>query len=282
MKRNKIIKWAVCLVLAAVITAWLIAGNILPGVTEYRISADIPESFSGFRIAQVSDLHNAEFGEGNSRLLNLLAEAKPDIIVITGDLIDSRRTNIQVALDFAEQAVEIAPCYYVTGNHESRIRKFDELEAGLREAGVTVLRNEAVFLERGGERIRLIGLDDCTFFPGSNGNETVLAMEDMLQTLTGEEYTVLLSHRPELIGIYGRNAVDLVLSGHAHGGQFRIPFVGGLYAPDQGFLPEYDCGLYVSGSVTMAVSRGLGNSAFPLRLNNPPELVVVTLTTQEE
>lgn len=282
MERKKIIKWSIRLALAVLLVIWLITGNILPGVTEYEISATIPESFSGFRIAQVSDLHNTEFGENNSRLLDLLEAAQPDIIVITGDLVDSRRTDIPTALEFAERAMEIAPCFYVTGNHESRVRKFPELEAGLRALGVTVLRNEAVFLERDGECIRLIGVDDCTFFPGDNGNETVFAMEDALQSLTGSEYTILLSHRPELFWVYWRNDVDLIFSGHAHGGQFRIPFVGGLYAPDQGILPEYDCGVYGNGGVTMVVSRGLGNSAFPLRLNNPPELVVVILTAQTE
>lgn len=282
MERKKRIKWTVRVLAAILLTVWLVLGNSLPGTTEYTVSGKLPQSFSGFRIAQVSDLHNTSFGENNSRLLTLLENAQPDIIVITGDMIDSRRTDIPTALNFAEQAVKIAPCYYVTGNHESRIRRFSELEEGLRLLGVRVLRNEAVTLEREGQVIRLIGMDDCTFFPGKNGNQTVLAMEAALQKLTGPEYTVLLSHRPELFWIYRRNDVDLILSGHAHGGQFRIPFVGGLYAPDQGMFPEYDCGAYSNGGVTMVVSRGLGNSAFPLRINNPPELVVVTLTVQTE
>jgi predicted MPP superfamily phosphohydrolase len=122
-----------------------------------------------------------------------------------------------------------------------------------------------------------MGVDDCSFHPESNGNLQVLTMEAEIYRMQSKNYTVLLSHRPELAVVYDRYDVDLVLCGHAHGGQFRLPLIGGLYAPDQGFFPKYTAGIYEMTDMTMVVSRGLGNSAFPLRFNNRPEIVVVTL-----
>lgn len=278
-KRKRVLFAALLLLLA--LLGWTLWANTALEINEYTVSSGkLPEVFDGFRIAQVSDLHNAEFGEGNEQLLSMLREAEPDIIAITGDLIDSRRTDVQVALSFAREAVKIAPCYYVTGNHESRVTEYDALEQGLVEAGVTVLRNDTLLLEREGQGLRLMGVDDCTFYPGSDGNVQVKAMEAEIIRMLDGEYTVLLSHRPELAVVYDRYDVDLVLSGHAHGGQIRLPFIGGLYAPDQGFFPKYTKGVYETEDQILVVSRGLGNSAFPLRFNNRPEIVVVTLKTE--
>ena len=272
MKRR--ISCFACAALLLALILWTIWGNTALEVNEYTITSEkIPDSFDGFRIAQISDLHNAEFGAHNEQLLNLLRDAAPDIIVITGDLVDSRNTRIDIALRFAEAAVKIAPCYYVTGNHESRIAEYPLLKAGLIDIGVTVLENEAVMLEQGGEAITLLGVDDPDFqtFPIST----------RLDSLVPENtYTVLLSHRPELFDTYASCGIDLVFSGHAHGGQFRLPFIGGLAAPHQGLFPKYDSGLYTDGTTNMLVSRGIGNSIFPFRFNNPPEIVVVTLFSQ--
>lgn len=255
------------LLLAAVL--WVLWANTAVEVNEWTIeSPDVPIGFEGFRIAQVSDLHNAEFGDGNEKLLELLRKAEPDIIVITGDLIDSRNTDVETALAFAAEAVKIAPCYYVSGNHESRIGGWDALRTGLIAAGVTVLEEERVTLERSGDTVTLVGVQDPTFNSGFAAD---------LQSLAGEGYTILLSHRPEYMVLYADCGYDLVFSGHAHGGQFRIPFVGGLVAPNQGFFPEYDSGLYREGGTAMLVSRGLGNSIIPLRINNRPEIVVAVL-----
>lgn len=271
-------KWQVMAILLASLCLWALWGNQALVLTEYTVADEqLPEAFDGFRIAQISDLHNARFGDGNGELLELLRQAQPDIIVITGDMVDSRRTDVETSLAFAREAAKIAPCYYVTGNHEGRLEDFSALQDGLKSAGVQVLRNEAVILERSGQRLRLIGMDDITFFPGEDGNAAVKAMEGKLIRLLGEEYTVLLSHRAELAVVYDRYDLDLVFSGHAHGGQIRIPFLGGLYAPDQGLFPAWDCGVYEMEDYRLVVSRGLGNSAFPLRFNNRPEIVVVTL-----
>ena len=271
--------WAVILPVVLLLAIWWVLwANTALEVTEYSInSPEIPEGFDGFRIVQVSDLHNTEFGENNEKLLQMLRAAEPDIIAITGDLVDSRRTDLKVAIDFLREAVKIAPCYYVTGNHESRIEEFAELEKQMIEIGVILLRNDSCLLEREGDRLQLMGVDDCSFHPESNGNLQVLAMEAEIYRMQSKNYTVLLSHRPELAVVYDRYDVDLVLCGHAHGGQFRLPLIGGLYAPDQGFFPKYTAGIYEMTDMTMVVSRGLGNSVFPLRFRNRPEIVVVNL-----
>ena len=230
----------------------------------------LPDAFQGFCIAHVSDLHNAQLGTDNENLLNMLRNAAPDLIAITGDLIDSRNTNVEIALAFVEEATKIAPCYYVTGNHESRISEYEQLENGLNELGVIVLHNEAITFLRDGQSIRLAGADDPTFSSSSDFMQA-------LTQLTSDDFTVLLSHRPEFFESYCQLGFDLVLSGHAHGGQFRIPFLGGLIAPHQGLFPKYDSGLYTQDRTHMIVSRGLGNSLFPFRLNNPPEVIFITL-----
>ncbi len=267
---------AAALVLALLI--WLLWANSSPAATQVTVaSGALPEAFEGFKIAHVSDLHNAVFGRKNEKLLSLIRAAKPDIIAITGDLIDSRHTDIDSALAFVEAAAEIAPVYYVTGNHESRL-DFDEIEPRLIAAGARVLRNEAEDIGRGGERIRLAGIDDPSFIrTGGTAEERAAAELEQLGD-GGGTFTVLLAHRPELVEVYAEYGAGLVLSGHAHGGQVRLPFLGGLYAPGQGLLPEYDSGLYSLGETQMVVSRGLGNSVAPLRVNNRPELVVVTLS----
>ena len=262
------------LLMAAALALYLIWANGALSITRCALEFEgLPEGFDGFVIAQVSDLHNASFGEGNEKLLGALRDAEPDIIAVTGDLVDSRHTDIGTALAFIEAAAEIAPVYYVTGNHEARL-DFEAIERGLIDAGARLLRGESVELRRGGGSITLAGIDDPAFIKG--GGSAAERAEAQLSSLGRGGFTVLLAHRPELIESYAGYA-DLVLSGHAHGGQVRLPFIGGLYAPGQGLLPEYDAGIYGRGGCTLIVSRGLGNSLFPLRVNNRPELVTVEL-----
>ena len=246
-------------------------------------SSRIPAAFSGFRIAQISDLHNAEFGKNNAELLKLLSESRPDIIVITGDLIDANHTDAGIALCFAQESVRIAPTYYVAGNHEAASPQYDILKAGLEAAGVIVLEDETVYLERNGETIALLGLADPDFtVKGDMFGEVPAMASTKLKNLIGDEsgYTILLSHRPELFETYARRGIDLVFAGHAHGGQFRLPFIGGMVAPNQGLFPQYDAGLYTDGGTSMVVSRGIGNSIIPFRFNNRPEIVLVELNAR--
>ena len=273
----------VSVVLLVGLSVWTIWGNTALEINEYTIMSDkLPEAFLGFRIAQVSDLHNAEFGEGNKKLIELLSQTDPGIIVITGDLMDSRHTDIEIALNFVRQAIKIAPVYYVTGNHEARVREYTELKTGLADAGVIVLENQQVQITREGESITLIGIDDPSFQEDYLFGDAASVSASALSELQNESdsYTILLAHRPELFDTYVDAGVNLVFSGHAHGGQFRLPFIGGLVAPNQGFFPEYDAGLFFEGVTTMIVSRGVGNSIIPFRINNPPEIVVVELKNQ--
>jgi len=261
-------------------TAW---GNTALELNTYTIhSRELPDAFDGYRIAQVSDLHNAEFGAGNQRLLEMLREAEPDMIAITGDLIDSRRTDLAVALAFAEEAVQIAPCYYVSGNHEARVSEYQELKAGLAAVGVAVLDDAQVKIEVSGESITVIGVNDPSFSADYLSGDAAV-IDQKLSELVAEDpgFTLLLSHRPELFDIYVAHDMDLVLTGHAHGGQFRLPLIGGLVAPNQGLFPKYDAGLYSEGNTNMIVSRGIGNSIIPVRFNNRPEVVLIELESQD-
>ena len=259
---------------------WSLWGNIALEVNEYEIVSDrIPEAFAGFRIAQVSDLHNKDFGEGYGQLLTLLSEINPDIIVVTGDLIDSRHTDLDIALEFSWQAGKIARVYYVSGNHEARVPEYEDLKIGLVKAGVVILENQKVQITREGESITLMGIEDPSFQENYLFGDSESVARQAIENLQNESdgYTILLSHRPELFDLYVETEMDLVFSGHAHGGQFRLPFIGGLVAPNQGFFPKYDAGQFTEENTTMIVSRGVGNSIIPIRFNNRPEIVLVTL-----
>ena len=260
---------------------WVAWSNVAPQLTTHTvISERLPAAFDGYRIAHVSDLHNTEIGKENAKLLALLKDASPNVIAITGDTVDCRRTDVDVALAFLGEAVKIAPCFYVTGNHETGIEKkaYADYEAAMTALGVTVLHGQAVTVDRGGASISLAGIDDPTFNRRYTGGKGPSLTTDGIQgLLPADGFTVLLSHRPEFFETYVSAGVDLVLTGHVHGGQFRLPFVGGLYGPNQGILPTYDAGLYTEGRTNMIVSRGLGNSSFPIRFNNRPNLVLIEL-----
>nr|WP_278184414.1 metallophosphoesterase [Clostridium cellulovorans] len=202
-------------------------------------------------------------------------------MVITGDLIDSNNTNIEVSMDLINQAIEIAPICYVSGNHEALSGSYDSLKFQLEKVGVTVLDNEKTEIFKETSSIDLIGLSDISFSQSKGleygGN---IENKNLLKTLTetNKQFKILLSHRPELFDVYSSSGVDLVFSGHAHGGQFRLPFIGGLIAPDQGFFPKLTEGIHTNNNTSMVISRGLGNSIIPIRIFNRPELIVVELS----
>lgn len=276
----------------AVLAALLLAGNAWANARVWNARVEIrdekiPAAFDGFVLCQVSDVHNEARGEGNAALLRALREAAPDLICITGDFLDSRRTDLDFALELAGQLAEIAPAVYATGNHEARLKDLSALEAGLAARGVQVLRDDWTPLARGGEEIALIGLDDPGFAAGEDwtlaeGLDQTQARLSALLAQAGDRFSLVLSHRPELLPAYAEAGADLVLSGHAHGGQVRLPGIGGLFAPGQGILPRLTSGVHARGETRLVVSRGLGNSAFPLRVFNPPEIVTVTLRAGAE
>lgn len=236
--------------------------------------------FHGYKIVQLSDLHSKSFGNDQRTLVKKVKKTKPDLIVFTGDLVDSERYDEKPSLILMEKLVQIAPVYFVTGNHEWWSGEFKTFEEKLNNIGVQVMRNEAKEITVGADKIQLIGIDDPAgeFYDQRSTTERNIAI-----ALAGNEekvdFQILLSHRPEMFSLYTEYEFDLVFSGHAHGGQFRIPFVGGLIAPDQGLFPNYTSGMYNSDNTTMIVNRGLGNSVIPVRLFNRPEVVVLTLSS---
>lgn len=276
-------KWVkiviIMLISAGLLSGYLVWGNCSIGVTEYTVSpANLPESFEGFRIVQVSDLHNTD---SDGKLLEKIAAAKPDIIVITGDIIDAERTDIPYAAKYAKAIAEIAPAYYVTGNHEYRTGQYETLRPLLVEAGVKVLESETVTINRNGEEISISGIHDAMFFGSGEDNSNLVEFNAELKKLSENaqsDTNILLCHIPQVFDVFVECGYDLVFTGHAHGGQFRFPIVGGgFFAPGQGWWPEYSEGMHTSGNTSMIISRGLANSSFPLRIFNRPELVVCVL-----
>ncbi len=278
MKSRRLL-WLLVPVLLIGLIGWTVWENNSPMLTKTTIaSARLPESFSGYRIAHISDMHNAQYGTDNAILLDILRQTQPDMIAITGDFVDSRRTDFDISLRFAQQAVQIAPVYYVIGNHEARLTDdYPRFEQQLIQCGVTVLRNEESYITRDGQAIRILGIDDplLTTMKDSEKEAVVLHALSMFKAQP-TTYTILLSHRPELFDAYCQYQIDLALTGHNHGGLIRIPLLGGLYAGQQLF-PEYDDGLFVNGDTAMYVSRGVGNSSYTFRINNRPEIAILTL-----
>ena len=270
---------------AVIITAlfWGMAENRTVRTTELRPAfSSLPAAFEGFAIVQLSDLHNARFGKEQNKLLSRIRAASPDVIVVTGDLIDKRRAGMKNALRCMERAVRIAPVWYVTGNHEAKSKEYPALRTALEALGVGILCDRCTTLRRGDAHITLAGLSDVRFFT----NDKTMFPENVysrLKALLPEDaaFTVLLAHRPELFSVYRAAGADLTLCGHAHGGQFRLPLVGGVVAPEQGLFPKYTKGIYEEAGKVMIVSRGLGNSSVPIRLNNPPEVVRIVLTQKK-
>ena len=267
LSKKKVIILSVVFVVLAVFC--FCQNNILT-VDEYEYAnKKVPASADGMRIVQISDLHNKEFGRENHRLIEKIEEQHPDIIVITGDIADSSHTDIDAAVTFCEKAAELAPCYYITGNHEMWLddNEQQKLYSGIENAGVTILDNETVHPADG---IAMTGLDDGSLYNGT--------LEKLTADIDPDELHIVLAHEPQYLEEeYVLSSPDLIITGHAHGGQVRLPFIGGLVAPDQGFLPEYTAGEYKSGDTAMYVSRGLGNSVIPLRVFNYPEINVLII-----
>lgn len=269
-----------------IIVALLIIGYIVFSIwqnnsiviSNFNYNSDIvPEGFNNFKIVHISDLHNKVFGNEQDKLIEKVEALESDIIVITGDLIDRRRYNLEKSMYFINASVEIAPVYYVSGNHEAWSGRFSEIEGRLINAGVKIMDDSETEIRRGNSSIKLLGLSDPDFLTSDyiDGTDTSKLEEE------GEELKILLSHRPELFELYSDNNIDMIFSGHAHGGQIRLPLIGGLIAPDQGLFPKYTAGSYTSSTSTMYVSRGLGNSLFPVRVFNRPEIISVTLKSDK-
>lgn len=280
LRRKKIFFIIILIFIGLATFLWWQNNSIIINEVEFN-SNKIPKEFNGYKILQISDLHNKEFGAKQSTILSKIQQTNPDIILITGDLIDSNNTDIDIAMDLIRESIKIAPIFYISGNHEAWSGSYETLKYQLEESGVTVLDNEKVQLSKGSTSIDIIGLLDPSFFQSYTLEYSDTSqIENELSNLINENnnFKILLSHRPELFDIYSNTDIDLVFSGHAHGGQFRIPFIGGLIAPDQGLFPKLTEGIHTKNNTSMIISRGLGNSIIPIRVFNRPELILVTLS----
>ena len=274
--------WPIGLVLFAVGCLFLYWQDTSLTITRYTVRlSDLPDGFENLRIVQLSDLHNMRFGKKQERLLQKVAELKPDYIMLTGDLADKRRTRDErflPAKELAEGLVKIAPVFACMGNHETERERVNSMTAVLTSCGVTVLHNAALPLNRGGDTITLLGAADIAEswmqFPEDETGEQGTALHEKTVTALCDDIegcSILLSHRPHLTELYKACGTSLVMSGHAHGGQVRLPIIGGLFAPQQGIFPKYTSGIYDR----MIVSRGLSNTARIPRIFNPTEIVYV-------
>lgn len=257
-----------CALLVLIIAAFVLFSNNCITRSDYVIeSVKAPEK--SVKIAHLSDLHGKRFGKGNARLIARVKECAPDFIAITGDIIHKYRDrDIKVASEAVEKLLKIAPVYYVSGNHEMRSKRYREFSAKLKEAGATVLDDKRV----AAFGINISGVNCAHIKSGKFYNLT-----------DGDIFNLLLAHLPHYIYKYAMAGYDLALCGHAHGGQWRIPFTGlGFYSPGQGLFPKYTSGVHTCGNMRQVISRGLGNSQCPLRLFNRPEIVTVTIRRPEE
>lgn len=231
------------------------------------------------RLALITDLHSCYYGKGQSTLLHAIDVQEPDIVLLGGDIFDDGRSyeNAKVTLQYLSQQY---PCYYVTGNHEYWSRDITTILDIVSSCGITILEGDCDSIQVKGQTLNICGVDDpdvVTYTKDGKG------MTDQLnaakEQIRNDGYNILLSHRPEWANIYERYAFDLVLTGHAHGGQWRIPgILNGLYAPDQGLFPSYAGGEYPLGAGVMIVSRGLAReSTLAPRIFNRPELVIIDL-----
>ena len=271
MKKTKIKKYIILIVLLIIAFIYAIWENNALQITFYTYSnSKLPDSCKNYRIVQLSDLHNKKFGDNGKKLADKVLKLNPNIVVITGDIIDSNHCNINTAIDTVKKIADTVPVYYVNGNHELLItqEKQNELYSGLEHCGVIILHDTYTNLKINKDEISLIGLSDDNLFD--------ISLNKILESVD-TDYKILLAHEPQYIEDFSNCDIDLIFSGHAHGGQVRLPFIGGLVAPDQGFFPDYTEGVFEKNNTSMIISRGLGNSIIPIRIANRPEIVCVDL-----
>lgn len=294
-------------ILMVLIVVLLINGIVNKGIYISYIDTkhnNIPESLVGYKILQITDVHSIRSAEQLEKYVKKIEEENPNVIFITGDLIDAeyyvsendRYNNKEVGLpdiftiDFCKELTEIAKVYYVYGNHEMMLLDDPEnnvFKTKLESLGVTILNNEEEIITLGKESFRLIGLQDpatlykdkkYAFIGESNKERMDSILHDLFLDKDENLFTICLSHRPEYFDLYQKYPIDVVFTGHAHGGIARIPFIGGVYAHAQGWFPKYSEGLHIDDDrLNMICGRGIGNSTINFRFMNPPEIVVTTL-----
>ncbi len=273
-KKNRSKKWImILLVLIIIIPPWLWWQNNGLMVTRHTVQTKtVSPDLDGTRIVHLSDLQSKWYGNRQKSLSDKVAGLEPDLIVFSGDLMDANHYDEEAGLTLMEQLVDIAPVYFVSGNHEHWAGTWAQVKDKLVDLGVHVVDGTSLTPEKYPD-LRIFGLED----PVGTGMNDFIATRQAF-TLYGDQFNILLAHRPELNHLY--EGFDLVFAGHAHGGQVRLPFIGGVIAPNQGFFPEFTEGLHQVGDTCLVISRGLGNSIAPVRIFNRPEIVVIDLRSQ--
>lgn len=281
MKKNKLLQGGA--IAAGIFTAVTVWQNVNVKITRYHIySQNLPTNFNDYRIVLLSDIHSKNFGIGQKALLSRVKKTHPNLILIAGDWVDAKHGQFSNCTEQAKLLSKIAPVWAIYGNHELRkIRKTgqDNMHRALCDSGVHFLHTSGTRIERENSYINLIGIEDDTK-PHTRKKKRTQNITNMLSRVMHgtlpDEFTILMAHHPEFIDIYSNEPIDLVVSGHAHGGQVRIPFVGGLIAPNQGLFPRYTSGKHKKNNTQMIISRGLGGFK-PIRIFNQPEVVVISL-----
>ena len=257
-------------------------------VTNYVVKND--KITKDFKIIHLSDLHSREFRNDNKKIIDYIEKEKPDIIVMTGDMVNAKNGDIAYLEKFINKLKGICKIYYVMGNREFRYNEeeFSKLINMLEEDDVKVLNNSSDTINKNGNEINIYGLNYNNrniekyyeFRRGSMYNkkyETRNKLEDVFSPIDKDKYNILLVHSPNAFKNYASFGFDLVLSGHIHGGVIRLPFAGGLFSPNATFFPKYDAGLFYEEGSVMCVSRGMGYGSLPFRILNNPEIVVINL-----
>lgn len=276
-QKHRFVKYFVIVIIICVLLFAL--DLILPqkyiSVTRYIYKNS--EIKQNFKIVQLTDLHNYQFGSKNQRLISKVKAESPDVIFLTGDMLNADEERTDILMNLIQQLVKIVPVYASLGNHEIEYVQLSgnrDLIAQMEEAGAVVLDKEYLDMEINGQEVRLGGVYGYVLSPDDKEDPEQTFMKEFQDT---DRFKILLSHVPEGLLLWKSMEhwdVDLVFSGHVHGGQVRIPFVGGLYDPEEGYFPTYTKGMFECGNGTMVLSAGLGSSRGVPRVNNLPELVV--------
>lgn len=271
-----------------ILTLSLVGGAILFNNKSIKISRHkiknnkIPKEFNNFKIVHLSDFHSNSFGKDNLKLIEKINSENPNIIVMTGDMVNKYDTNFYRFLNLVEFLSKIYKIYYIIGNHEKGLSKnnMNVIIRKLEEFGVTILNNEKVTIKQNQYKINIYGIDLPMQYYRKEKN-SIFNVEKFInrymKKYREEEFNILLVHNPLYFDAYSKYNVDLTLSGHVHGGMIRLPFIGALLSPERRFFPKYNSGLYEINNKKLIVSRGLGQSKLGIRILNVPEIVSITL-----
>lgn len=284
-KRAGIMVYALLIVLIIVVVDLVISNSMIQVTSQELQFNNLPESFRGFKILHITDLHSKSFGNKNEVLIKAINRQEPDLVVMTGDMVNSRDNDFTVLFDLCDRIAGNYPIYWVNGNHEQGLDQqyLEQIMGYLKAKDIPVLKNTAVRITRGQDYINLWGLEMAMryYSRSINGQRDyrfgAKQINELLPNVDEQELNILLTHNPVYFKTYANWGADLTLCGHMHGGMIRIPFLGGLLSPEVSFFPKYDAGLFVEDGRYMYVSRGVGNGVFPVRLFNRPEIAVITL-----